>query len=105
MTESERKIEFFIKVREKFDEIEQLAQDFGLMEDYLSVLCVGILDKEDVSEDYEDDSRFRVEAISSIFADSEQEMMSLLSHLVTNFDEEPEDTRSIDFWLGEGGSA
>lgn len=99
MTKEEQRIEFFIKVREKFDEIEQLAQDFELMEDYMSILCVGLL------EEQEEEDSYRVNAISSIFVDSEQEMASLLTHLAANYEGEGPDTGSIDFWMGQGGDA
>ena len=99
MTKEEQRIEFFIRVREKFEEIEQLAQDFELIEDYLSILCVGLL------EEQEEEDSYRVNAISSIFVDSEQEMGSLLTHLAANYDGGAPDTGSIDFWMGQGGDA
>ena len=100
MTKEEQRIEFFIRVREKFEEIEQLAQDFELMEDYLSILCVGLL------EEQEEEDSYRVNAISSIFVDSEQEMGSLLTHLAANnYNDDSPDTGSIDFWMGQGGDA
>jgi hypothetical protein len=99
MTKEEQRIEFFIRVREKFEEIEQLAQEFELIEDYLSILCVGLL------EEQEDEDSYRVNAISSIFVDSEQEMGSLLTHLASNYDGDAPDTGSIDFWMGQGGDA
>ena len=99
MTKEEQRIEFFIKVREKFEEIEQLAQEFELIEDYLSILCVGLL------EEQEEEDSYRVNAISSIFVDSEQEMASLLTHLAANYDGDAPDTGSIDFWMGRDGGA
>ena len=44
---NQNKIEFFIKVREKFEEIEDLAKIHNLKDDYISILCVGLFDQEE----------------------------------------------------------
>jgi len=97
---NQNKIEFFIKVREKFEEIEDLAKIHDLEDDYMSILCVGLLDQE------EEGGRYRVNAVSSIFVDNESEMASLMTHLAATFNEEDNpDYGNVDYWLGGGGDA
>jgi hypothetical protein len=96
----QNKIEFFIKVREKFEDIEDLARSYELEDDYMSILCVGLLDQE------EEDGRYRVNAVSSIFVDNESEMASLMTHLAATYsEEEGPDFGDVDYWLGSGGDA
>ncbi len=98
--EEENKLEFFIKVREKFEEIEDLAEDYGLKKDFMSVMCVGLIE-EDISP-----LRYKVNAISSIFVDNESELASLMSHIASSYDKGDSDFGNIDYWLNiEGGDA
>ena len=101
MTKEEQdRIEFFIKVREKFEDIEDLAKQYNVEEDYMSILCVGLL------EEQEDSGKYRVNAISSIFVDNETEMSSLMTHLAATYSEEDSpDFGDVDYWLGGGGEA
>lgn len=101
MTKEEQdRIEFFIKVREKFEDIEDLAKQYNVEEDYMSILCVGLL------EEQEDSGKYRVNAISSIFVDNETEMASLMTHLAATYSEEDSpDFGDVDYWLGGGGEA
>jgi hypothetical protein len=98
--EEENKLEFFIKVREKFEDIEDLAEDYGLKKDFMSVMCVGLIE-EDISP-----LRYKVNAISSIFVDNESELASLMSHIASSYDKSDDDFSNIDYWLNrEGGDA
>ena len=98
--EEQNRIEFFIKVREKFEDIEDLAREYDVEEDYMSILCVGLL------EEQADDGRYKVNAVSSIFVDNESEMASLMTHLAATFSEEDTpDYGDPDYWLGGGGDA
>jgi|TARA_B100001093_G_scaffold75154_1_gene65975 hypothetical protein len=98
--EEENKLEFFIKVREKFEDIEDLAEDYGLKKDFMSVMCVGLIE-EDISP-----LRYKVNAISSIFVDNESELASLMSHIAGSYDKGDDDFSNIDYWLNrEGGDA
>jgi hypothetical protein len=100
MTDEQKRIEFFIKVREKFEDIEDLAKEYGVEEDYMSILCVGLL------EEQEDDGRYKVNAISSIFVDNESEMASLMTHLAATYSEEDgPNFGDPDYWIGGGGDA
>lgn len=100
MTDEQKRIEFFIKVREKFEEIEDISKEYGVEEDYMSILCVGLL------EEQSDDGRYRVNAISSIFVDNETEMASLMTHLAATYSEEDTpDYGDPDYWIGGGGDA
>ena len=100
MTDEQKRIEFFIKVREKFEEIEDLSKEYGVEEDYMSILCVGLL------EEQANDGRYKVNAISSIFVDNETEMASLMTHLAATYSEEDTpDYGDPDYWIGGGGDA
>ena len=98
--EEQNRIEFFIKVREKFEDIEDLAKEYDVEKDYMGLLCVGLL------EDQAEDGRYKVNAISSIFVDNKSEMASLMTHLTATYsEEEGPDFGDIDYWLGSGGDA
>ena len=99
--EEEDKLEFFIKVREKCEDIEDLADHYGLKKDFMSVMCVGLIE-EDISI-----LRYKVNAISSIFVDNESELASLMSHLARSYDKDNSiDFSNINYWLNkEGGDA
>jgi len=98
--EEQNRIEFFIKVREKFEDIEDLAKEYDVEQDYMGLLCVGLL------EDQAEDGRYKVNAISSIFVDNESEMASLMTHLAATYsEEEGPDFGNVDYWLGSGGDA
>ncbi len=98
--EEQNKIEFFIKVREKFEEIEELAKHHDVEDDYMSILCVGLIDEQ------EETGQYRVNAVSSIFVDNESEMASLMTHLAATYSEEDApDYGDIDYWIGGGGDA
>ena len=98
--EEQNRIEFFIKAREKFEEIEDIARDHGVEDEYMSILCVGLL------EEQGEDGRYKVNAVSSIFVDNESEMASLMTHLAATYsDEDIPDFGDPDYWLGGGGDA
>ena len=46
--EEEDKLEFFIKVREKFEDIEDLADHYGVKDDFMALMCVGLIE-DDIS--------------------------------------------------------
>ncbi len=100
MTDEQKRIEFFIKVREKFEEIEDISKEYGVEEDYMSILCVGLLEQQ------ADNGLYKVNAISSIFVDNETEMASLMTHLAATYSEEDTpDYGDLDYWLGGAGEA
>ena len=96
--EEEDKLEFFIKVREKFEDIEDLADHYGVKDDFMALMCVGLIE-DDISV-----LRYKVNAISSIFVDNESELASLMSHVASSYskDEAP-DFGNIDYWLNQKG--
>lgn len=95
----QRALEFLIKVREKIDEITDLAEEYNLSEDFIAAISVGV-----IKETTEDGSFHRIDAITSIFADNEEELASVLYHMSQSFvdDDNESDSRDIDFWLNFG---
>jgi len=94
MTKEEAKMDFLIRAQGKLDEIADLAEEMGFVDELLMVCTVGIVK--------EKGGIFNIEAISRIEVDNENELTVVLDYLNKNYgddDEEGEDTSSVDFWL------
>lgn len=100
MNSKERRIiQFLIDARAKIDEIIDLAEHYDLKEDLISAISVGI-----IKEPTDDGDFHKIDAITSIFADSEEELESIIYHMSQSFKEEDQEDESgsIDFWMNLG---
>ena len=99
MTGKEKRItEFLLEARIKIEEIIDLAEKYDLRDDLISAICVGVI--KDQEEGYH-----KIDAITSIFADSKEELESVLFHLSQSYmddEDENNDMRDIDFWMNLG---
>ena len=100
MTDKEKRIvQFLIDARIKIEEIIDLSEKYDLKDDLLSVISIGVI--KDSSEDL---GFHKIDAITSIFAENEEELASILYHISQSFvvDDEEADHRDIGFWLNLG---
>lgn len=95
----QRIIQFLIDARAKIDEIIELAEHYDLKEDLITAISVGV-----VKETTDNGDFHKIDAITSIFADNEEELASMLYHMSRSFKEDDgeDETGSIDFWMNFG---
>lgn len=95
----QRTIQFLIDARTKIDEIIELAEHYDLKEDLIAAISVGIIKETTDNGDFH-----KIDAITSIFADNEEELASMLYHMSRSFKEDDgeDETGSIDFWMNFG---
>lgn len=98
-SKEERIIKFLIDARTKIDEIVDLAEHYDLKDVFLAAISVGI-----IKETTDDGGFHKIDAITSIFADNEEELASMLYHMSQSFieDDGEDESGSIDFWMNFG---
>jgi len=88
------RIELFMFAKNSFDDILTKAEDLGLIEDFIMIASAGIVVNEI-------DGNSIVESVSNINVDTKEEMISLVTYLMSSYseDDEADDTSNIDYWL------
>ena len=94
MDKAQTRIELFMFAKNSFDEILTKAEDLGLIDDFIMIASAGIVVDEI-------DGNSIVESVSNINVDTKEEMISLVTYLMSSYSEDAEgdDTSNIDYWL------
>ena len=91
---AEARIELFMFAKNSFDDILNKAEDLGLIEDFMMIASAGLVVEKI-------DGNSVVESVSNINVDTKEEMISLITYLMSAYseDDEADDTTNIDYWL------
>jgi hypothetical protein len=91
---AEARIELFMFAKNSFDDILNKAEDLGLLDDFMMIASAGIVVDQI-------DGNSIVESVSNINVDTKEEMISLITYLMSAYseDDEADDTTNIDYWL------
>jgi hypothetical protein len=91
---AEARIELFMFAKNSFDDILNKAEDLGLLDDFMMIASAGIVVDQI-------DGNSVVESVSNINVDTKEEMISLVTYLMSAYseDDEADDTTNIDYWL------
>lgn len=99
-SKQERILRFLIDAREKVDDIMDLAEHYDLKDELISIISIGV-----IKDDQPDGDRiYKVDAITSVVIDSEEELASMFYHITqayidTDNEDDPSDP---DFWINFG---
>jgi hypothetical protein len=91
---AEARIELFMFAKNSFDDILNKAEDLGLLDDFMMIASAGLVVDQI-------DGNSVVESVSNINVDTKEEMISLITYLMSAYreDDEADDTTNIDYWL------
>lgn len=94
MDKDQAKIELFMFAKNSFDDIMNKAEDLGLLDDFMMIASAGLVVDQI-------DGNNVVESVSNINVDTKEEMISLVTYLMSSYSEDTEgdDTTNIDYWL------
>ena len=94
MDKDQARIELFMFAKNSFDEILNKAEDLGLLDDFMMIASAGLVVDQI-------DGNNVVESVSNINVDTKEEMISLVTYLMSSYSEDTEgdDTTNIDYWL------
>ena len=97
MNEEEKamaRIELFMFAKNSFDDILNKAEDLGLLDEFMMIASAGLVVDQI-------DGNSIVESVSNINVDTKEEMISLITYLMSAYseDDEADDTTNIDYWL------
>tara|TARA_B110000908_G_C10243155_1_gene447203 strand:+ start:394 stop:729 length:336 start_codon:yes stop_codon:yes gene_type:complete len=101
MTEKQR--ECILEIQELIMAINQVAEDHGLKNEFLSCIAIGFVDLQSQYTDEDGDERANMNLLSSFSIADEDELDDLLSYCVEAYRIEEEDknpdTSNIDYWI------
>jgi hypothetical protein len=88
------RIELFMFAKNSFDDILNKAEDLGLINEFMMIASAGLVVDQI-------DGNSVVESVSNINVDTKEEMISLVTYLMSSYseDDEADDTTNIDYWL------
>ena len=88
------RIELFMFAKNSFDDILNKAEDLGLLDEFMMIASAGLVVDQI-------DGNSIVESVSNINVDTKEEMISLITYLMSAYreDDEADDTTNIDYWL------
>jgi len=91
---AEARIELFMFAKNSFDDILNKAEDLGLINEFMMIASAGLVVDQI-------DGNSVVESVSNINVDTKEEMISLVTYLMSAYseDDEADDTTNIDYWL------
>ena len=93
----EKRVEFFIALRDKIDEISDLVDKYKYREKFVSAFIFGI------SQDIEEgDKQMNIQAITGMTVIDEDELDAVLAHLYNQYAPDEQDSTDINFWLNFG---
>lgn len=90
--EDPREVEFFIKLREKLEEIQDLVDDHGFRDKFVSAWLFGL--EQDTRK-----NRVSISAMAGMNVSGLEELEVALSHIIDQYEEDEDDPSNIDFWL------
>lgn len=90
--EDPKEVEFFIKLREKLEEIQDLVDNYGFRDKFVSAWLFGI--EQETKRD-----RINISAMAGMDVSDLEELEVALSHIIDQYEEDEDDPSNIDFWL------
>ena len=90
--EDPKEVEFFIKLREKLEEIQDLVDDYGFRDKFVSAWLFGL-------EQETKKNRVSISAMAGMDVSDLEELEVALSHIIDQYEEDEDDPSNIDFWL------
>lgn len=90
--EDPKEVEFFIKLREKLEEIQDLVDDYGFRDKFVSAWLFGI--EQETKRD-----KVSISAMAGMDVSDLEELEVALSHIIDQYEEDEDDPSNIDFWL------
>ena len=94
MDKAAARIELFMFAKNSFDDILNKAEELGLIDEFMMIASAGLVVDQV-------DGNSIVESVSNINVDTKEEMISLITYLMSSYseDDEADDTTNIDYWL------
>lgn len=93
------RVETFIKIKEKIDDVQDLIQDAGLGDDFMCCYCFAIM--RPVEEDVYGEAK--VEHMSGFSAQNAIEMHTMTQNILQDYfnsiGDEGKDSSSVDYWM------
>ena len=91
--EDPKEVEFFIKLQEKMEEIQELVDNHGFRDKFLSAWIFGI--EQDTEKD-----KVNIAAIAGMDVSGIEELEVAITHIIEQYDEDDKmDPSDIGFWL------
>lgn len=90
--EDPKEVEFFIKLREKLEEIQDLVDNYGFRDKFVSAWLFGI--EQETKRD-----KVSISAMAGMDVSDLEELEVALSHIIDQYEEDEDDPSNIDFWL------
>lgn len=93
------RVETFIKIKEKIDDVQDIIQEAGLMDDFMCTYCFAIM--RPVEEDVHGEAK--VEHMSGFHAQNAIEMHTMTQNILQDYfnsmGDKGKDTSSVDYWM------
>lgn len=90
--EDPKEVEFFIKLQEKMEEIQELVDNYGFRDKFVSAWLFGI--EQETKKD-----RVSISAMAGMDVSDLEELEVALTHIIDQYEEDEDDPSSVDFWL------
>lgn len=91
--EDPKEVEFFIKLQEKMEEIQELVDNYGFRDKFVSAWLFGI--EQETKKD-----RVSISAMAGMDVSDLEELEVALTHIIEQYDEDDEsDPSDVEFWL------